>query len=74
MNQLAYHHNDGADDIDLSYHFHTTILRSVIRSSAPTVFSSRMVAHTKYSDAGPGASVAGKKMVSMMPGIKLESR
>ena len=74
MNQPAYHHNDGADDIDLSYHFHTTILRSVIRSAAPTVFSSRMVAHTKYSDAGPGASVAGKKMVSMVPGIKLESR
>ena len=60
--------------VQMTLIFHTTTPRSVIRSSAPTVSISRMVVHTKYSDAGPGASVAGKKMVSMMPGIKLESR
>ena len=30
--------------------------------------------YTKYSDASPRTSVASKKMVPMMPGIKRESR
>lgn len=49
--------------VQMTLIFHTTTPRSVIRSSAPTVFSSRMVAHTKYSDASPGVSVASKNGV-----------
>ena len=61
--------------VQMTLILYTATPRSVIRSSAPTVFNRRLVVvYTKYSDASPRTSVASKKMVPMMPGIKLESR
>ena len=50
--------------VQMTLILYTATPRSVIRSSAPTVFNRRLVVvYTKYSDASPGVSVASKNGV-----------